>query len=48
MVGEELMEQEEIKRKQEKLFEQQKKFRNVESDKKMFAEETITSSRSKR
>ena len=30
-----------MKRKQEKLFEQQKKFRNVESDKKMFAEETI-------
>ena len=30
-----------MKRKQEKLFEQQKKFRSVESDKKMFAEETI-------
>lgn len=35
------MEQEEIRRKQEKLFDQQKKFKNLEADKKLFAEETI-------
>lgn len=36
-----MLEQEETKKKQEKLFEQQKKFKNLESDKKYFAEETI-------
>lgn len=35
------MDQEQLKRKQEKLFQQQKKFRNLETDKKLFAEETI-------
>ena len=37
MIGEELLDQEEFKKKQEKLFEQQRKFRNLESDKKYFA-----------
>ena len=32
------MDQEDLKKKQEKLFEQQKKFRNLENDKKLFAE----------
>ena len=41
MLGDELMDQEDLKKKQEKLFEQQKKFRNLENDKKLFAEETI-------
>lgn len=41
MLGDELIDQEELKKKQEKLFEQQKKFRNLEADKKLFAEETI-------
>lgn len=38
MNAEEMIDQEELKKKQEKLFEQQKKFRNLESDKKLFAE----------
>lgn len=38
MLGDELIDQEELKKKQEKLFEQQKKFRNLETDKKLFAE----------
>ena len=29
MIGDELIDQEELKKKQEKLFEQQKKFRNL-------------------
>ena len=29
MLGDELMDQEELKKKQERLFEQQKKFRNL-------------------
>ena len=41
MLGDELMDQEDMKKKQEKLFEQQKKFRNLENDKKLFAEQTI-------
>ena len=38
MLGDELMDQQDLKKKQEKLFEQQKKFRNLENDKKLFAE----------
>lgn len=41
MLTDELMDQQDLKKKQEKLFEQQKKFRNLEIDKKLFAEETI-------
>ena len=38
---EELMDQQDLSKKQAKLFEQKKKFKNLESDKKAYIEETV-------